>query len=130
MHTNNDLSLKIWEVSHFAVLSYELSLNTHCNALTLALHIVTNKRIMKDTTKFLSVQPTQQFYFCIIVFQLFYPTPASSSRILKTILKLPSTCPFSRSFRGLVSWEPYISVKCELGDCVEFWSQFVSLDVT
>jgi hypothetical protein len=76
------------------------------------------------------MQPTQQFYFCIVVFQLFYPTPLSSSRIFKTIIKLPNTCPFPRSFRGLVSWEPYISVKCEPGDYVEFWSQFVSLDVT
>jgi hypothetical protein len=32
--------LKIWQVSHFAVLSYKLFLNTICNALTLTLHSV------------------------------------------------------------------------------------------
>ena len=38
MHTNNLSSLKIQQVSHFAVLSYKLLVNTICNALTLTLH--------------------------------------------------------------------------------------------
>ena len=36
-------SLKIWQVSHFVVLSYELLLTT-CNALTLALHSVNKQK--------------------------------------------------------------------------------------
>jgi hypothetical protein len=46
------------------------------------------------------MQPTQQFYFYIVVFPLFYPTPVSSSKIFKTIVKLPNTWPFPGSLRG------------------------------
>jgi len=37
-------ALKIWQVSHSAVMSYELLLNTICNALTLALHSVNKQK--------------------------------------------------------------------------------------
>ena len=59
--------------------------NTICNALTLALHI-TNKRITKDTTNVLSVQPTQTVLFVhCLVFSIVCPYPVGiNSNICKS----------------------------------------------
>ena len=75
MRTNYLCSLKIWEVSHFAVFSHKLLLNTICNALKPALHSI-NKRITKDTTNVLLVQPnTNNFIPILSSVSIIYPSP-------------------------------------------------------
>jgi hypothetical protein len=64
MHTDNTSSLKTWQVSHFAVLSYKLLLHTICNALTLVLHSI-NKQKSNETYK----QKNNKKYSKLMFFQ-------------------------------------------------------------
>ena len=65
-------SLKIWEFSHFALLSYKLLMKQSVMHWQWHYTTSTSKRIMKDTTNVLSVQPIQTvlFLYCL-VFPLF-----------------------------------------------------------
>ena len=57
-------SLKIWQVSQFALLSYEMLLNTICNALKLALHRVNKQKNNARYSQLMFSQWSQhtQFY--------------------------------------------------------------------
>jgi hypothetical protein len=60
------------------------------------------------------MQPTQQFYFYIVVFPLFHPNVLISSKIFKNYCETAKYMAFSQKSSWLESWEPYVSAKCEL----------------
>jgi hypothetical protein len=74
--------LKIWEVYHFAVLSYKLLLNTICNALTLALH---------STSKQKNNKRYNQCYFSAAHTNSFIPILSSVSIICPSRVHINST---------------------------------------
>ena len=68
-------SLKIWQVSDFAVLSFVLLINTICYTLTLVLHILSKQRISKDTCTWCSFSAanTDSVVPIVLVFPLIGP---------------------------------------------------------
>ena len=69
---NSLSSFKVWQVSHFSVLSFDLLLHTLCNAFTLALYSV-NKTQSNDRNSqpmFLMWSQHKQFYsysYCLVL---------------------------------------------------------------
>jgi len=70
-------SLKIWQISHFAVLSYELLLNTICNAFTLELHSVNKQKNNERCSQLMFLQCSQhkQFYSYTLEFSIILSIP-------------------------------------------------------
>ena len=91
----------LWKLTSFPFCStFIWTVTKHnFNALTLVLHSV-NKQKNKIQLRFFQCSQHKQFYFYIVVFPLFSPSPVNSSKIFKTILKLQNTWPFPRRLRG------------------------------
>ena len=70
--TNSLSSLEIWWVSHCAVLSHKLSLNTTCNALTLALHSVNTQNNDEGYSQLMFFQCSQHKHFHTYTVQCFH----------------------------------------------------------
>jgi hypothetical protein len=88
MRTNNPFSCKAWKVTHFAVISFELLLNTICNTFTLVIHSINKQKSNKRYSQLMFLQCSQHivlFLYCV-VFPLFWPSPVCVQLLCQNLI--------------------------------------------